>query len=180
MRIIILPLLLFLVINAGAQNNDYIVSMDGIGALKIGMKQDEVEKLLNKKLVLPNALNKADSWEDSASGKYNSIGVQLYFQRRYESTDSFVMVLVSVRTSSPVCKTKSGVGVGADKLKVIAAHENNYISMGPYYGEDYGTKIKATYLISVLSDQRERAIRFYLDNKKVVAIEVAVVFNDSE
>jgi hypothetical protein len=34
-------------VKATAQNKDYCVSMNGIGTLKIGMSQAELEKMLN-------------------------------------------------------------------------------------------------------------------------------------
>ena len=54
-----------------AQNNDYLVSLDGIGTLKLGMKQVEVEKVLNKKIPLTNPSDTiSGSWQDSAKVKY--------------------------------------------------------------------------------------------------------------
>jgi len=54
-------LLLFIAFAFGstAQKKDYVIDMNGIGALKIGMHQDEIEKMLKQKLTLKNALDTA-------------------------------------------------------------------------------------------------------------------------
>ncbi len=47
--------ILFLIgftLQSAAQNNDCLVDMNGIGALKIGMRQAELEKMLNQNLYL--------------------------------------------------------------------------------------------------------------------------------
>ncbi len=74
--------ILFLIgftLQSAAQNNDCLVDMNGIGALKIGMRQDEIEKLLKQKFVLRNALDTAVSYNDTAMAKYKNSNVQLFF-----------------------------------------------------------------------------------------------------
>ncbi len=56
MKKIFLLLFIAFAVKASAQNIDYTVSMNGIGALNIGMSQTELEKLLNQKFMLKNAL----------------------------------------------------------------------------------------------------------------------------
>jgi hypothetical protein len=67
-------------VNVTAQNTDYRVSMTGIGTLKIGMSQAEVEKMLNQKFVLRNALDSATSWQDSTSAKYRILTSCFFFK----------------------------------------------------------------------------------------------------
>ena len=168
-------------VNATAQNKDYLVGMNGIGALKIGMSQAEIEKMLNQKFILKNALDTAVSWQDSTTAKYKNINVTLFFQRHYTAENIYYMYLTGLKTNSPLCKTKQGIGIGADKLKIIAAYEPYNISMGPEFEDEaYTMKSKTKYLITTLSDNGERKIIFYLRNKKVTAIEVNTVFNDEE
>jgi hypothetical protein len=53
--------------------------------------------------------------------------------------------------------------------------------MGPEFEDEaYTKKSKTRYLISILSDNNERNIVFYLSNKKVMVIEVKTVFSDEE
>ena len=176
--------ILFLIgftLQSAAQNNDCLVDMNGIGALKIGMRQAELEKMLNQKFILKNALDTAVSWQDSTTAMYKNINVVLYFQRHYTAENIYSMYLTGLKTSSLLCKTESGIGIGADKLKIIAAYEANSISMGPEFEDEaYTKKSKTKYLISILSDSGERRITFYLRNKKVVAIEANTIFNDEE
>ena len=99
--------------NVSAQNKDYLISMNGIGALKIGMSQAEVEKMLNQKFVLRNALDTAVSHHDTATAKYKNSNVQLFFQRQYTAENIYSMYLMGLKTKSPLCKTETGIGIGA-------------------------------------------------------------------
>ena len=119
---------LFLILvatRAPAQNKDYIISMEGLGALKLGMTQTALEKLLNQKIKLTNHLDTInDYFQDTARLKYKNIPVQLEFERNYTAPYTFHMRLIGIRASSPLCKTASGIGIGSDKLKIITAYEN--------------------------------------------------------
>jgi hypothetical protein len=181
MRKIISLLLVLVTTTIAAQNNDYLVSMDGIGPIKLGMTQAELETLLNKKIALTNPSDTiSGSWQDSAKIKYKNIDLQLDFQRNYFAENTFNMIIISIRTSNPLCKTRPGIGIGADKLKIITAYEGFPISMGPEYEED-GERSKTKYQVTVNNDTGERRrILFYLTNKKVVAIKVEIAFSDSE
>ncbi len=181
MKKIFFILFIAFVAKGSAQNKDYVIDMNGIGALKIGMSQAQIEKMLKQKFVLKNALDTAVSWQDSATAKYKNINVLLWFQRQYTADDIYYMYLIGLKTSSPLCKTVPGIGVGADKLKVIAAYKGANVSMGPEYeDETYTKKSKTRYLVHVGNKSGDRAIVFYLRNKKVQAIQVKTVFSDEE
>lgn len=168
MKKVIFFLLLLVMANANAQVNDYMVTMGGIGAIKIDMKQNELEKLLNKKIPLTNPWDTiSGAWYDSAKLKYKGIDLRIEFQRTYTAENSFYMRIIAMETSSPLCKTISGIGVGTDKLKIIAAYE------------DY-TLIVTREAIIARDNDEERMIIFNMSNKKVVSIEVATYFNDAE
>lgn len=163
------------------QNNDYLVSMEGVGVIKIGMTQTELESLLNQKFILRNALDSAVSWQDSVKARYKDIDLTLFFQRSYTAENVYYMYLIGFRTTSPLCKTTSGIGIGSDKIQIINATEDNDILMGPEYENDTTTtKSKTRYLVSIKNDTGTRRISFNLNNNKVVAIEVAIIFSDSE
>jgi len=117
-----------------AQNKDYIISMEGIGAIKLNMKQAELEKLLKKKIPLTNPMDTVSgSWQDSAKIRYKNIDIELRFQRGYVTNDSFYMFITWIGTSSPLCKTITGIGIGSDKLKIISAYDGYYLSIQPSY-----------------------------------------------
>jgi hypothetical protein len=167
--------------NENKQNSDHIISMDGIGELKIGMKQAELEKLLNQKFVLKNARDTGDSWNDSATVKYKDIDVQLSFQREYTEGNNFYMYLIGLRTSSPLCKTGSGIGMDTERSKIIAAYEDGYLSLSPDFEDDStANRSKTKSLVNIKNENGNRQIIFYLNNKKVIGLEAGIVFHDSE
>lgn len=168
-------------IQSAAQNKDYLIDMNGIGTLKIGMSQAEVEKMLKQKFVLRNALDTAVSHHDTATAKYKNINVQLFFQRQYMAENIYSMYLMGLKTKSPLCKTETGIGIGSDKLKIIAAYETDFVSMRPEYeDEEQSVKSKTKYVITIINDSGERRMAFYLRNNRTEAIEVMTVFNDEE
>jgi hypothetical protein len=171
MKKIFLLLLIAFATRVAAQNNDYIVSMNGIGALKIGTKKAELEKIIGKKITLKNLLNE-EGYADTIKAKYKNIDVQLYLNRQYIDEKPEI-VLQGVKTSSPLCKTKSGIGTGDDKIKIINVYENYTLYLWPDYEDDtYTKRSKTRSVINVSGDDSDNAIIFYLTNKKVVAIEV--------
>lgn len=167
---------------AAAQKKDHIISMNGLGALKLGMSQEEVENLLNKKILLPNSLDTINyNYQDTAKVKYKNIDVQLEFNRSYYAPYKFRMRLIGIRASSPICKTATGFGVGTDMLKIIAAYDSLHVKIQPgfvtYYATEEG-KGKST--LSILDDAASTmaynadayTMVFYLLNKKVVSFEL--------
>ncbi len=182
MKKIFLFLLILVTISAGAQNKDYLISLDALGAIKIGMTQAELEKILNKKVPLTNPTDTiSGSWVDSAKIKYKNIDVELNFVRSYYGKDSFNMVINYIKASSPLCKTASGIGIGSGKLQIIAAYEGYYMSISPVYlDEDRKVKSKTQSTISIRREEEGDTITFHLVNKKVVSFEIYPVYDDEE
>ncbi len=172
---------------ATAQNKDYIISWNGLGALKLGMSQAEVEKVLNKKILLINSLDTINNfYEDTAKLTYKNIAVQLEFQRNYHIPNQFYMRLIGIRSSSPLCKTATGIGISTNNLKIIAEYDKYHINIQPgfysYYETEKGVG-KST--LSILDDAASTmdgsdayTMVFYLLNKKVVSFELKGKFND--
>ena len=178
----ILPVLfILLVTNVTAQNKDYIISTNGLGAIRLDMTQAELEKVLAKKVPLTNPWDTiSGSWQDSAKIWYKDIDVDLRFQRTYIKEDSFFMRVIGIKVNSPLCKTKDGIGIGSGKLQVIAAFEGYYIDISPDYNEDRTTKSKTASTISIRKESEGNTIWFNLVNKKVVSFEIFPVFDDEE
>jgi hypothetical protein len=65
-------------------------------------------------------LDTAVSWQDSTTAKYKNINVILFFQRQYTAENIYYMYLTGLKTNSSLCNTEEGIGIGADKLKIIA------------------------------------------------------------
>jgi hypothetical protein len=117
-------LLLFIVsINGVAQNttSSSFVSMNGIGDIKIGMKKADVEKLTGQSLKLVNLVKKEDEWSrDTINVTYKNIDYQIVLDKDYVNEKSQGYIVYEVRSSSPQLKTKSGIGIGDDKLKIVS------------------------------------------------------------
>ncbi len=180
MKKICLLLLIVAATRATAQNKDYTINFNGLGSLKMGMTQDEVEKLLNQKMNLDNYLDTInDYFLDTAILKYKNIPVQLEFERNYYKPNIFHMRLIGIRASSPVCKTGNGIGIGSVKLKIIAAYEDYDIDLQPGYAHYYETeKGKGKSTISILDGSGVYTMRFYLMNNKVVSFELKAYLID--
>lgn len=180
MKKICLLLLIVASTQATAQTKDYTISFEGLGSLKLGMTQDELEKLLNQKIKLDNHLDTInDFYLDSAKLKYKNIPVQLEFERSYYAPNVFHMRLIGIRASSPLCKTAKGIGIGSAKLNIITAYEEYGINMQPGYAHYYETeKGKGKSTISIMDDSAVYMIRLYLLNNKVVSFELKAYLVD--
>ena len=177
MKNVLLFLFLISTMSLGAQNNDYLVRMDGVGQLKLDMKLADVEKIIGKKITIKNK-DENGYYADTVLAKYKNADISLYFDREYEDETKFNIVLSGFMVSNPLFKTKEGLSIGADKMRIISAYENSRLSMGPEYeGEDYHlSKIK--YSVEVYNEESDNALIFHLKNKKVVSIEVMRFYGD--
>ena len=163
------------------QNKEYLVSKDGIGELKIGMKQTEVEKLLSQQFNFNSIKDSAGYWQDTVKAKYKEIEVSLYFERQYVDEENSIMQLAGIETSSTLCKTASGIGIGDEKSTIISAYDDNPIYMGPEFEQVNDTTwlpSKTKYNINVKDDKYDKELIFHLLNKKVVALEAAIIMGD--
>jgi hypothetical protein len=187
----LLPLLLIVLAACNSKSNqpdkknvdiDYLISLDGIGPVKNGMSQDELEKLLNKKIPLTNPRDTiSGSWMDSAFIKYKEADLRLTFVRSYEDDHRFHMRMTDIQTSSPLCKSKEGIGIGSGKDQVIDAFQDHILFIAPDFEDtSYTTRSKTHSSIIAREDREGREIIFYLKDNKVYAIKVGSFYDDSE
>lgn len=188
------PLLFFLAACGSKQdsnkneNTDYLVSLEGIGVVKTGMSQEELEKVLQQKIPLTNPTDTiSGSWTDSAFIKYKDAELRLTFVRTYayEANDSFHMRLTELSTTSPLFKTAGGIGVGSTKQQVVNAFDQYKIFMGPQsimINDSTWGFSKTLYSINVREDREGPQIVFYLNRKDnmVYLIEVGTFYDDEE
>lgn len=161
--------------------------MEGIGVVKTGMSLEELEKVLQQKVLLTNPMDTiSGSWTDSAFIKYKDAELRLTFVRTYayEEKDSFHMRLTEMSTTSPLFKTAGGMGVGATKQQVINAFDNYKIYMGSQsimINDTTWGYSKTLYSLSVREDREGPQIVFYvnLNDHKVCLIEVGSFYDDS-
>lgn len=162
------------------ENTGYVITKDGIGDLKIGLTQDDLEKLLKQKLLLKHA-NDTNAWADTATVKYREIDLSLYFERIYDDGTTRNFQLSGLGTSSPLCKTATGIGVGDERSAILAAYEDNPIDMGPeseMVNDTTWAPSKTKYYINVKDDKWDKQIIFKLINKKVASLEASIMMGE--
>lgn len=167
--------LLSLVINLqlAAQNTDYTIQANGIGPYKLGIKQAAIEKITGKKIVLKNLLTD-EGWQDTVKVKYKNTDLELFLQKSYVDSGKYDIVLNGLKVNNPLYKTKAGVGIGDDKLKVITAYDYHSVSIWPEYeDEEYTRRSKTKAIMYVYFDKEGCSLVFFLLNKKVTAIEIS-------
>lgn len=164
---------------ATAQKNDYTVSFEGMGALKLGMNKAELEKLLNIKIVLKH-IGVDIVMIETIKAKYMGIDMELYL---FGSADN-MLYLEGIGTTSPLFKTTDGIGIGTDQLTIINKYENHLLIIHPEYKEEPSANANKPRTIITLANinNYKEAIIFTLVDKKVVAIEVGPTpqFRDRE
>jgi len=177
----ILPLLFMLVTTTTiAQNKDYLLSLDGIGSLKLGMPFVELEKVLNSKITLKVINVDPVVLVETIKVKYKGIDVEISLWKRQD-----YIAVDGISASSLLCKTKSGIGIGSTKLQIIAAYEGYHIDAKPlfeYEGDDNDKpkKNKTKSTVTVKEDREGYAIIFNLVNNKVVSFEILPIYDDEE
>jgi hypothetical protein len=166
-------LLLILSMATHAQNNPALVSLNGISDIKVGMKKAELEKLLNQNFKLPH-LSKNDNeyYQDTVHITYKGTEAEVIFQKEYTDNKKYEIVVWEVRSSSRQLKTKSGIGMGDDKLKIINAYQDYTIHIIPEYENDYKTKSKSRSSVWLFGDEGDRVIIFHLTYNKVTSVSV--------
>lgn len=163
---------------AAAENT---LSKEGIGELKIGMTRTDLEKLLKETLAMKHAKDTGEIWMDTATVQYAGMEVELYFQKMYSEEPTNEMELYGLSTKSPLCKTSTGIGIGDDRNAVLAAYEENPITMGPesvMVNDTTWALSKTNYSIHVSDDQWDKQISFHLVNKKIASIEASIQMGD--
>lgn len=173
---------------ATGQSNDYLISMKGLGKLKLGLSHTELEKILSKKIVMTkNYLDTLNgNYQDTAKIKYKNANVQLEFQRSYFAPNQFRMRLVGIRSASPLCKTASGIGIGSDRLKIVQEYDNYHTKIYPVYPRSFKKEnTNGESVIRILDDASSTmdgtdayTMVFYLLHKKVVSLELIAILKD--
>lgn len=169
---------LFLVFSLLSFAQTPTVSMAGIGDIKLGMKKTEIEKLLNQKLQLPHLTAKdSDYYQDTVHINYKGMEADVMFQKEYNENDKYDIVIWEIRSNSPQLKTKSGVGIGDDKYRIISTYEGYIIWIMPQYENDYTVKSKTKSSVWLHGDNASIII-FYLDNNKITGMSVTYFEGD--
>src|SRR5215212_703567 len=164
-----LPILLLLAFSftAGSQNNALTVTMNGIGDIKLGMKKADLEKLTGQPVKLINLLKKGEDWNrDTISVLYKEIQYQLVLDKDYINDKKDDVIVYEIKANSPQLKTKSGIAIGDDKLKIVSTYGDYMLQIQPEYENDYTVKSKTKSTVWLFSDEG-KVIIFYLTNNKI-------------
>jgi hypothetical protein len=175
----IFPILfLFISTITHAQNKDYLLSLDGIGPIKLGMPLMELEKLLQTKVKLKVINIDPVVLVETVKIQYKALDIELDFIKRQDN----IIVVDGISSSSPLCKTKSGIGIGSTKLQIIAAYEGYHIDASPDFTQegDRLIKSKTSSSVTVKEDTEGNAIIFHLTNNKVTSFQVLPIYDDEE
>lgn len=171
MKLLTALLLLFFSLCIYAQST--AVTMAGIGDIKLGMKKAEFEKLLNRSFKFPHLTTKNDdAFQDTIRINYKGMEADVMFQKEYSEDEKYDIAVWEIRSKSPQLKTKSGIGIGDDKYKIISTYEGYVIWIMPEYENNYTIKSKTRSSIWLHGDSGH-VIIFYLDNNKVSAMGVS-------
>ena len=164
-----------------AEKNEYTITKDGIGELKLGMSAAELERIVNQRFNFRMVVDSPGYWMDTINAKYKDMEVSLYFERLGDESDSTYMQLAGVETSSALCKTEYGVGIGDDRSAILKPYDDRPIDMGPEYEQVNDTTwapSKTKYSVSVKDDKWDREIVFHLANKKIVSLSARMIMGD--
>ena len=178
MKKIPVVLFMFLTTTVIAQNKDYLLSTDGIGPIKLGMPLTALEELLQKKITLKVINIDSVVLVETIKTKYKSIDLVIDLVKWQDET----IVLNGITSSSSLCKTKSGIGIGSTRLQIITAFDGYYIDATPQYkmvGDKF-LKSKTENTITVKDDEEGNAIVFNLVNNKVVSFKIYPIYDDEE
>jgi hypothetical protein len=138
------------------------------------MKRSELEKLTGTKIQLKHLAKKeSDSYRDTVIIKHKDVEYMVAVERSYSDETKNEITVAEVRTVSTKLKTKSGIGIGDDKYKIISTYEGYTIHILPEYEDDTFTKkSKTRSTIWLYGDETGNVIIFHLDNNKIIAISV--------
>ena len=152
-----------------------IVNEKGIGDVKLDMTIANLEALFGQPFVL-KPVNGPGWSDDTTSFIYKNALYEIILQREVNEKGKVIRSSVyEVKCSNTAVKTKSGISIGDDKLKIITTYEGYVIRIIPVFeGSNQQTKSKTHSKIMLMTDVN-KAVTFYLINNKVTAISVGYV-----
>ena len=155
-----------------AQTTSLTVTMAGIGDIKVGMTKAEVEKLTGQSIKLVELLKKSDDWKrDTINLTHKNVVYQLIFDKDYINEKPKGFIVYEVKSKTAELKTKSGISIGDDKLKIVSTYGDYMMQIQPDYENDYTTKSKTRSTVWLYGDNNT-VIIFYLDSNKITGFSV--------
>jgi hypothetical protein len=172
-------LVFFISATAYAQTgvNDYQVTLNGIGPFKVDMSKAEVEKIFNQSIQTPHCLKKDDNLNDTVTLKYKEAEITFVFYNRYVDEHKNEIAVYSISGKSPLLKTKSGVTIGDDKLKIISIYNDYSMNIYKGYDQDENGEYKPSktkWIIQLLGESSTNVLEFKLENNRLVEFTVSI------
>ena len=99
---------------------------------------------------------------------------QIVFEKDYFNEKSKGFIVYEIRTSNNSLKTKSGIGIGDDKLKVVSTYPDFMLQIMPEY-ENETTKSKTKSTVWLYGEEGT-VIIFYLTNNIITGF--SVMYNE--
>lgn len=159
---------------AQTSTENFQVTMTGIGPFKINMKKTDVEKIAGHSI---KTIKDEDGFGDTAVLVYKGVSFTITFYENYIDEKKTETAIYSIKTNSPMVKTKSGIGIGDDKLKIITTYPDFDFNFYFHYidAEDGSYKrSKERSTLSLTGQDSPSIIQFYLNNGKVESFEVTI------
>lgn len=166
----------FIASSALCQNNIPLVTTAGIGEVKVGMTREALEKLTGQKLVLKHLRSKKDDapYQDTFRISHKDVELEVMMQKSYSEKNPDEVTVYEVKSSNALLKTKSGITIGDDKLKIVSTYNDYTLHLFPYYDPVTQAKSKTKSTVWLFADSSENVIIFYLENNKVTGFSVMV------
>jgi hypothetical protein len=178
MKFFITAFLCLAIFSANAQStNDYQVTLNDIGALKIDMSKAELEKLLSQQINIPLKNDSDEGVFDTVKVEYKNFELKVVIYSKYSDDNKSELALYAISGSSPLLKTKSGIAIGDDKIKVINTYPDYYMEVYPAYDPDANDDYKPSKTNSVItlhSSSSNTILTFTLENNKVTSFTVSI------
>ncbi len=157
--------------------NDYMVTLNGIGPFKLDMKKSEVEKILNQTIQTPHSSKKDDYENDTVILKYKEAYLTFVFYKKSVDETKHEIAIYSLSGKSPLLKTRSGVALGDDKLKIISTYNDYNMNIYKAYEKnDKGDFVpsKTKWIILLMSENNPGTIEFKLENNQLIEFTVGI------
>lgn len=151
-----------------------VISSMGVGELRILQTQQQVEKLLGKKLSI-RSKQANERGIDTVWTEYLGMRLQLVFSYYTMMDDDLPSPkLYSIYTDAAGAKTRSGIAPGDDKFDIIKKLDGRRLTIGPDWQKE-ALPDKQRYSVVRLSDyDNSTFLNFYFVDNKLVAFEVGV------
>lgn len=146
-----------------SQTSDMIVTTAGIGPIRIGMSRAAVEKLLGTKLKFPKASKDPNGYDwDTIRCKFKEMDMDLVFGKTYFGNDTTAKFGVyQVSSNSSLIKTKSGIAIGDDKLKIFKIYDQYRLEYFP----DMDKKLNPKKVqVNLFDNETSNVLIFYLND----------------